>query len=116
MQDLKQVFGRRLRQFRKQQRWTQARLAEEAKLSLDMVGRLERGQAAPSFESLARISAVLDVSPSRFFSHLNAGADGETEHNLILERVCGVLSGAGVAELRRIENVLGAMLRDETTA
>jgi transcriptional regulator with XRE-family HTH domain len=110
MRNLKQVFGKRLRLFRKTKRWTQSRLAEEANLSLDMVGRLERGQAAPSFESMARISAVLDVAPSRFFSNRMGGTDTNADLEAALERVCGALSGASLDEVRRIEKVVSALL------
>lgn len=110
MRDLKVVYGRRLRLFRKERNWTQSKLAEEADLSLDMVGRLERGQAAPSFESMARISTVLGVAPARFFTSQNGSGEGGGEQDVLMDRIAGRLSGLSANDLRRIERILNAVL------
>ena len=61
MNDLKQRFGKRLRQLRRERGLTQEQLAEASDLSVDFVSLLERGVNAPSFETLEVLATVLDV-------------------------------------------------------
>lgn len=42
-------------------------------MSVDMIGRLERGTAQPSFETIARLSTALSIHPAFLF-----GGDVET--------------------------------------
>lgn len=65
--DLREIFGNNLKQYRKVFKMTRDELAEKAGLSVDMIGRIERGQAAPSFDSITSLSAALDVPPAAFF-------------------------------------------------
>lgn len=59
MGDIKRKFGVRLFQLRSNAGMTQAELAEKANLSIDTISRIERGERAPSFESLERIAGAL---------------------------------------------------------
>ena len=59
MTDIKKKFGVRLFQLRSGAGMTQAELAEKSNLSVDTISRIERGDRAPSFESLERIAAAL---------------------------------------------------------
>jgi transcriptional regulator with XRE-family HTH domain len=63
MGDIKKKFGVKLFQLRNEIGITQAELAEKANLSIDSISRIERGDRAPSFESLERIAAALGVDP-----------------------------------------------------
>ena len=63
MADIKKKFGVRLFQLRSEAGMTQAELAEKANLSIDSISRIERGERAPSFESLERIAAALGTDP-----------------------------------------------------
>lgn len=71
-EEITEVFGRRLRASRKERRLTQDQLAEAISMSVDMIGRLERGTAQPSFETLARLCSALDVDAAYLF-----GGDGD---------------------------------------
>ena len=87
--ELKSTFGRRMREARRSKNFTQEMLAAEINMSVDMVGRMERGTAQPSFETLARLVNVLAVSPAFLFG----GGDEETiasqstETTLLLDRI-----------------------------
>ena len=61
MGDIKKKFGVRLFQLRSEAGLTQAELAEKSNLSIDTISRIERGDRAPSFESLERIAAALGI-------------------------------------------------------
>ncbi len=65
--EIKKVFGRRLREARKACSLTQEQLADTISMSVDMIGRLERGTAQPSFRTLAQLSNALDVEAAFLF-------------------------------------------------
>lgn len=63
MEDMQRAIGRRIRRLRRERGWTQADLAERTDLSLDMIGRVERGNATPSLRSLKALACALGVPP-----------------------------------------------------
>ena len=65
--DLREIFGNNLKQYRKVFKLTRDELAEKARMSVDMIGRIERGQAAPSFDTIKNLSFALNVPPAAFF-------------------------------------------------
>ena len=75
--ELKELFGTSLRQCRRARRLTQAQLAEAADLSLEMIGRLERGLTAPSFETVAALATALQVAPAVLFGGEPSTITGE---------------------------------------
>ena len=68
---LKSQFGRRIRSLRKLRDLTQEQLAEMAEMSPEYIGKIERGQSSPSFESIAYLAKALDVSPRILFDFSN---------------------------------------------
>ena len=83
MADIKKKFGVRLFQLRSRASITQAKLAEKANLSIDSISRLERGERAPSLESLETIASALGVDPMELLNfkgkELAALAEGPSE-------------------------------------
>lgn len=65
--NLVQQFGKRLAFLRSEKRLTQEQLAEAAAISLDFLSLMERGQRAPSFATLERLSGALDVGMKSLF-------------------------------------------------
>lgn len=63
MQEAK-LFGRRLRELRKERGLTQEALAEEADLSGNYISDLELGLKVPSLTILVQLSQALDVATS----------------------------------------------------
>lgn len=57
-----QLFGRRLRELRKDRGLTQEALAESADLSGNYISDLELGRKVPSLTILVRLSQALDVA------------------------------------------------------
>ena len=47
---------------------TQAKLAEKTNLSVDQISRIERGERAPSLESIEKISNALKIRSSELFN------------------------------------------------
>lgn len=64
---MQQRFGNRLKSLRKARQLTQARLAEQAGVTPQYIGALERGQARPSFTIIERLCSILLVPPVKLF-------------------------------------------------
>lgn len=106
---LKQTFGANVRQYRKAEGLTQDDLAEKADLSLDMIGRLERGVTAPSFETIERLAAVLNIPEAVLFGHhLMTVPTGE--RGRLLKRIHLHLSKMNEDQLAQAEKVLAALV------
>ncbi len=73
MSELRVQFGRRLRHLRRQQDLTQEQLAEAAKLSVDLISNIERGVNAPSFATLERLAAAMNVTVADLFDFDQSG-------------------------------------------
>ena len=112
MSDLKKLFGGSLRQSRKLKGWTQAQLADAADLSLDMIGRMERGQAAPSFETIEALANVLGVVPAVPLGSPRPAKGESSERYRLLRSIDRMLSNANDADLRRVERVIAAFLKN----
>lgn len=71
---------------------TQAELAERIDKSLDTIGRIERGGAAPSFDVLDDLSRVLGVPVREFFGvgEFEARAGRADPLVKLVERVAGL--------------------------
>jgi transcriptional regulator with XRE-family HTH domain len=63
-------FGKQLRQIRRVKDITQEKLAEEIGVSAEFISNMERGKAAPSFETLEKLARVLETDIQEFFKPL----------------------------------------------
>ena len=104
-----EVFGANLRHYRKAKALTQAQLAEKVDLSTEMISKIERGNAAPSFATIEKLSQVLDVSEVVFFG-LGLVFTSDSERTRIVTRIQTKLSRLNAEQLIRAERMLGAML------
>ncbi|TVQ98536.1 MAG: PAS domain S-box protein [Desulfovibrionales bacterium] len=68
--NLMQTFGSRLRFLRTIKNLTQADLAEQLGVSVKHIGRVERGEASPSFALIQSLANVLETPALGFFLHL----------------------------------------------
>ena len=71
MPNIKKQFGVRLYQLRAEAGMTQARLAQKADLSVDLISRIERGDRSPSFDSIEKISNALNAPLWQLFNFGN---------------------------------------------
>jgi len=62
------MIGVRLKEIRKEKKMTLKELAEGAGVSISFLSQVERGKSSVTLESLRKISEVLGVNPSIFFS------------------------------------------------
>jgi len=68
MVDIKKRLGVRISQLRLEAGMTQSKLAEKSNLSIDSISRIERGDRAPSLESLEKIAEALGVDPAELLN------------------------------------------------
>ncbi|WP_081950279.1 helix-turn-helix domain-containing protein [Chromobacterium haemolyticum] len=61
-----QIFGKVLRQLRREIRLSQEELGFESEISRTYISLLELGQRSPTLDSLIKISAGLRMDPSDF--------------------------------------------------
>ena len=59
--ELQRLFGVNVRHHRKARGWTLEQLAGQVGVSRETIGKIERGAAAPLFETAEKIAAALDV-------------------------------------------------------
>ena len=71
------LFGAVLRRERKAAGLTQEALAEAAELHHTHVSRLERGDRAPSLETVLRLAEALGASPAAWVDEVRAGWERE---------------------------------------
>jgi transcriptional regulator with XRE-family HTH domain len=103
---LQQELGRRVRRHRERMGLSQVDLAEAIGRSVQMIGRIERGKSAPSFETLEVIARVLQTPVREFFGPGELG-QGEAAVGRIVQR----LSSLGPDELAWIDQLISAALR-----
>jgi len=61
--EYQQVFGKRIRELRKERELSQIELAAKVGIDRSYIGFLERGERNPSLEMIAKIAEALDVTP-----------------------------------------------------
>jgi transcriptional regulator with XRE-family HTH domain len=61
--EYQQVFGRRVRELRKERGLSQVELAAKVGIDRSYMGFLERGERNPSLEVIAKIAEALSVTP-----------------------------------------------------
>ena len=62
--------GRRIRELRQKEGWSQEKLAEEARLHRTYIGQVERGEKSIGVENLFRLSKALSVTAAELLKGL----------------------------------------------
>ena len=67
-----ELLGRKIRQQRKEKKYTLEQLSEKLDVSTTFIGQIERAKGIPSLETLVKIANVLEISTdSLLFGDLN---------------------------------------------
>ncbi len=67
-ENIKLIFGLKLRQLRTTKKWSQSELSEKSGLSVSYLNEIEKGKKYPKTEKIATLAAALDVSYDRMVS------------------------------------------------
>ncbi len=106
--ELQRLFGANVRHHRKAKGWTLEQLSGQVGVSRETIGKIERGVAAPLFETAEKIAAALDVPAPVLF-----GADaapGRGERARLLTDIHRTLSRMNDDQLGRAAKMLKAFL------
>ncbi|WP_052265383.1 helix-turn-helix transcriptional regulator [Ruegeria sp. ANG-R] len=105
--DLREVFGTNVRHHRRSLVWTQEHLAERGGATYETIGKIERGAAAPSFDTASRIAVELKVDPSTLFGAIAVveGARGK-----LLSQIQKSLARMNEEQLARASKMLDAFI------
>lgn len=68
MDDVRTLFGRRVRELRKARGFSQEELAHRAGLHYTYIGGIERGERNPALVNIGRIARACGVSLAELFS------------------------------------------------
>ena len=106
--DLRVQVGSLVRHHREVAGFTQAELADRIERSVQLVGRIERGSSAPSFETLAGIALALKVEVRDLFgiNHFAAGQDGAGPLSKLVSRVASLDSSDLEWVLKLVDHAL----------
>lgn len=72
---IKKLFGKKIQEIRKRQKFSQEQVAEKAGISTNYLSRIECGKENPTFDMLVKLSAALKTDLSEMFDfghHVNA--------------------------------------------
>lgn len=64
---LRHIFGKNMKSYRFQKKYTQATLAEKADVSTNYISQLERGKHSADFDIIETICDCLDIEPFQLF-------------------------------------------------
>ncbi|WP_424547004.1 helix-turn-helix domain-containing protein [Shinella zoogloeoides] len=106
--DLLSLFGANVRHHRKAKGWTLEHLAAAVGVSAVTIGKIERGKAAPLFETAEKIAAALGVSAPVLFGADAAPGDGERAR--LLTEIHRTLSRMNEDQLDRAAKILKAFM------
>ncbi len=68
-----ELLGRKIRQQRKEKKYTLEQLAEKLDISTTFIGQIERAKGIPSLETLVKIANILEISTDNLlFGDLNS--------------------------------------------
>jgi transcriptional regulator with XRE-family HTH domain len=88
---------------------TQEALAERVELSMETIGKIERGVAAPSFETAERIAHALNLPPLALFG-IGKEAVPKGERGRLLVRINAMLSNMNDEQMARAAKMLDAFV------
>ncbi|MGV1956250.1 helix-turn-helix domain-containing protein [Agrobacterium sp. 22-214-1] len=106
--ELQHLFGANVRHHRKAKGWTLERLADEVGVTQETIGKIERGKAAPLFETAEKIAVALGVPAPALFGAEVAPGDGERAR--FLTDINRTLSRMNEDQLDRAAKILKAFV------
>ncbi len=99
------LFGKRLRELRKNKNLTQEQLAELIGKEDKHISALERGLHFPTYPTLKKLSKALDVELNEMFFFLHY-----RDNNFLLEKNLEMIKNANDEQLKVIYHFLSAIL------
>jgi transcriptional regulator with XRE-family HTH domain len=105
--ELQKIIGANIRHYRRAAGWTLEQLSAEVGVSRETIGKIERGSAAPLFETAERIASALGIQALALFT-LEPTPAGE--RGRCLASINSTLSGMNDEQLDRADKMLKAFV------
>ena len=77
--ELRTIFGENVKLYRNRRNWSQADLAENANISINFLGDIERGKKWPHPDTLTKIAYALEINVFELFLEENIDINPETK-------------------------------------
>lgn len=106
--ELQCLFGANVRHHRRAKGWTLEHLAGLVGVSRETIGKIERGRAAPLFETAEKIASALDIPAPALFGAASSAGTGERARLLI--EINSTLSRMNDDQLGRAAKMLKVFL------
>jgi transcriptional regulator with XRE-family HTH domain len=106
---LTKTLGANVRHYRKARGLSQEQFAAAAGLSPAMMGKIERGETMPSFDSVEKIAVALDVPEAALFAAAGTMTGPTGERGRLLQRINIQLSKLNNNDLARAAKMLTAL-------
>ncbi len=103
--NLSQIIGRHVRRLRRDHVMTQQALARRIGVNASFIGPLEKGQKAPSLQTIERLSEVFKVPTFTFF------IDDEAEDRAAIDRIRALVGSRPVEERDFLLKTLEEMVK-----
>jgi transcriptional regulator with XRE-family HTH domain len=107
--NLKQLFGTNVRHHRRATGKTQEQLAEQVEVSIETIGKIERGVAAPSFDTVERIATALSVNASALFGSPDSTVM-KGERGKLISEIHTALANMNDEQMARVAKMLDAFM------
>lgn len=105
--ELQILFGANVRNHRKAMGLTQEALAERVDVSMETIGKIERGAAAPTFATAEKLAVALQVQVTTLFGNQSESLP-EGGRGKLLAHISQSLSGMNDEQLSRISKMIDA--------
>jgi transcriptional regulator with XRE-family HTH domain len=105
--DFRRAFGTNVRQHRRAAGMTQEGLGDRVGISIETIGKIERGAAAPSFETVERIATALGIAPIALF---DAGTLPDGERGRLIAQIQETLAAMDEEQMARAARMLDAFI------
>ena len=77
--ELRAILGKNVKLYRSRRNWSQADLAENANISINFLGDIERGKKWPHPDTLSKIAHALEIKIFELFLEENIDFDPKTQ-------------------------------------
>lgn len=82
MNEIGKIIGERIRQLRKERKWSQEELAHRANINRTYIGELERGEKNATVDSLAKVVSALEITFEELFRYIQPPSENKDSNVL----------------------------------
>lgn len=81
------LLGLKIKNFRKNQSYTQEQLSEALGMDVSALSKIENGKSFPSVETLCKLMKILKIRPDDLFDFIDYKDSSKIENDIVAEKV-----------------------------